>query len=382
MPIPVRHFLAAATAAGLLLLLPIGAAEAQENGNNADRVMIGHVVAGMVGGSIAIAGWLLLQLAFKHKRGKGKTDNIPTQLDGLSCDLQTRMSNVSDLEEKIDQQLSAIVQAMEKRENSQRDAILARLDSRAKDSDAKLENLKDVINRFHSDLQNQSGNASNLVIAKTRKTRTNGSISPPIIIDTSAIIDGRIVKLLKIGLLGLDGRIVISQGVLNELRGLKEPGKIGADNLINLYSNNKLKDRIEVSSAHSDIRIVDDRLCQLTNDTNGILVTTDYELTQQCLDRNLWAINLHSLYKAICPQGNPGDKFYLMLQKSERSKDSAIAYLEDGTLVVLKGAGHLIGRMRWITIDRPWVSERGFRLLFAHLTTPGEETLLQQQETS
>ena len=195
--------------------------------------------------------------------------------------------------------------------------------------------------------------------------------SAPKILDTSAAIDGRIAPLLDSGL--LEGQVIIPQVVLEELQTLADSGKgekrsrgrRGLDGLSALRRN--YGRRVVTNSTRYDGETVDEKLLQLTRDTNGILVTTDYTLAQVGRLRNLQVLSLSELVVALRPAAQPGDQFTLKLVRQGKEPGQAIAYLEDGTMVVVDGAKALIGQSRNVTITGALQTNSG-RMVFGQLS--------------
>ena len=195
--------------------------------------------------------------------------------------------------------------------------------------------------------------------------------SAPKILDTSAAIDGRIGPLLDSGL--LEGQVIIPQVVLEELQTLADSGKgekrsrgrRGLDSLSALRRD--YGRRIVTNSTRYDGETVDEKLLQLTSDTSGILITTDYTLAQVGRLRNLRVLSLSELVVALRPNAQPGDQFHLKLVRQGKEPEQAIAYLEDGTMVVVDGAQALIGQSRNVTITGALQTNSG-RMMFGQLS--------------
>ena len=195
--------------------------------------------------------------------------------------------------------------------------------------------------------------------------------SAPKILDTSAAIDGRIGALLDSGL--LEGQVIIPQAVLDELQTLADSGKgekrsrgrRGLDNLSALRRD--YGRRIVTNSTRYDGETVDEKLLQLTSDTSGILITTDYTLAQVGRLRNIQVLSLSELVVALRPEAQPGDQFTLKLVRQGKEPGQAIAYLEDGTMVVVDNAKALIGQSRNVTITGALQTNSG-RMVFGQLS--------------
>ena len=195
--------------------------------------------------------------------------------------------------------------------------------------------------------------------------------SAPKILDTSAAIDGRIGPLLDSGL--LEGQVIIPQVVLEELQTLADSGKgekrsrgrRGLDSLSALRRD--YGRRIVTNSTRYDGETVDEKLLQLTSDASGILITTDYTLAQVGRLRDIQVLSLSELVVALRPEAQPGDQFTLKLVRQGKEPGQAIAYLEDGTMVVVDNAKALIGQSRNVTITGALQTNSG-RMVFGQLS--------------
>ncbi len=199
-------------------------------------------------------------------------------------------------------------------------------------------------------------------------------ISYPKIIDTSALIDGRIFELFSNGF--LEGKIVIADFVLDELenisndsnanrrkrgrKGLEVVGKlknINPNNFEIFYTNNN-------SSKFTKVGVVDTDLLNLTKFLNGTLITNDYSLSKLANINNIKCLNLTELTKFLKPVLMPGDKLTVEIIKSGEHIGQGIAYLEDGTMIVVDGGEKLRGSKTEVFITHMVQTSAGI-LIFA-----------------
>ena len=186
----------------------------------------------------------------------------------------------------------------------------------------------------------------------------------PMIIDTSAIINGSIVYLLKVDSFEeLKGRIIVHQCVLNELRGLandnrdinrRRQGVAGLENLNELRA--KYQDRIDdICYDPGERQKPDEKLLQLTKDNNGIIVTRDHELAQKCCKQSLRTINVDDLSKALRKENLVGREFEVDLKKQsekdlQEHPEDAVAYVYESRVIV-KNASEYINHRKFIFIN-------------------------------
>ena len=170
-----------------------------------------------------------------------------------------------------------------------------------------------------------------------------------IVVDTSAIIDGRIVDIVKTGF--LEARFIIPRFILNELQTIsdstdhlkRQKGKRGIEILHEL----KKEPNIEVVIHEEDIPDVketDAKLVKLAQILDAKVLTTDYNLNRIAEFQGVKVLNINDLVNALKPILLPGEKLHLKLIREGKEHNQAIGYLEDGTMVVVENARWLIGK--------------------------------------
>lgn len=172
------------------------------------------------------------------------------------------------------------------------------------------------------------------------------------ILDTSVIIDGRIVDLSRTGF--LEGTLIIPQFVLTELQhiadssdGLKRNrGRRGLDVLNILQKEKQMKIRI-VTIDFDDIAEVDAKLVRLGQELKGKVLTNDYNLNKVAELQGVKVLNINELANAIKPVFLPGEEMKILVVKEGNNPSQGVGYLDDGTMVVVEGGKSLIGQ----TID-------------------------------
>ncbi|MCH7823545.1 MAG: TRAM domain-containing protein [Acidobacteria bacterium] len=172
------------------------------------------------------------------------------------------------------------------------------------------------------------------------------------ILDTSAIIDGRIFDITDSGF--VDGTLIVPQFVLNELQQIADSddplrsnrGRRGLDVIRKLQKSPDVD--VQISDLdfpdHSD---VDAKLIELSKQLSGQLVTNDFNLNKVAQLRGIPVLNINELANALKPVVLPGETMTVSLIKEGKEAGQAVAYLDDGTMVVVDNSGHLIGE----TID-------------------------------
>ncbi len=170
-----------------------------------------------------------------------------------------------------------------------------------------------------------------------------------ILLDTSVIIDGRIIDLLKTGF--IDAKLYVPRFVLKELQTIadstepikRQRGQRGLDILKELRSlpgvNVKIHDQEPEGRLDTDAKLV--RLAQILE---AKMMTTDYNLNRVADLQGVKVLNINSLAQALKPVLLPGEKISLKLIREGKEYNQAVGYLEDGTMVVVENARWLIGK--------------------------------------
>lgn len=169
----------------------------------------------------------------------------------------------------------------------------------------------------------------------------------PKLLDTSAIIDGRILEVIRCGF--IDGEILIPQDVINELQIVadandsvkREKGQRGLDVLNQLYDLDYPTRVIHPQKSHSDI---DTLLVKLAQSYHAHVITTDFNLNKVCHVQGIQALNVNDLSEAIKPNVHQGDYLNILLTKMGKEPGQGVGYLDDGTMVVVDNAKQLVGQ--------------------------------------
>lgn len=169
------------------------------------------------------------------------------------------------------------------------------------------------------------------------------------VLDTSVIIDGRILDICKTKF--IEGKLVVPEFVLKELRhiadssdGLKRKrGRRGLDIL------NKLQTEInnEVVIDNTDFKDeneVDIKLLKLAEKIGGMVATHDYNLNKVAILHGVDVLNINELANAVKPIVLPGEEMTIDVVKEGKENNQGLAYLDDGTMIVVENGKHLIGK--------------------------------------
>lgn len=189
------------------------------------------------------------------------------------------------------------------------------------------------------------------------------------ILDTSVIIDGRIADICQTGF--LEGTIVIPQFVLGELQHIADSsdvlkrnrGRRGLDILNRIQK--ELSMNVEIYEGDfEDVQEVDSKLVKLAKLTNGVVVTNDFNLNKVCELQKVSVLNINDLANAVKPVVLPGEEMNVQVIKDGKEQNQGIAYLDDGTMIVVEGGRDYIGKHIEVLVTSVLQTSAG-RMIFA-----------------
>jgi uncharacterized protein YacL len=195
------------------------------------------------------------------------------------------------------------------------------------------------------------------------------------ILDTSVIIDGRIVDLVETGF--LDGALVVPQFVLKELQYVADSpdplkrnrGRRGLDILHRIRKTSGVEVIVsDVDFPH--VKEVDLKLIELARSMMGRIVTNDFNLNKVAQLRGVDVLNIHELANALKPVVLPGELMNVFVVKEGKENSQGVAYLDDGTMVVIDNARSRIGKNLDIVVTSVLQTTAG-RMIFGRLAEQG-----------
>ena len=195
----------------------------------------------------------------------------------------------------------------------------------------------------------------------------------PMLLDTSVLIDGRFNAFCRSGF--LDAPIQVPRFVIDELHRLsdssdrlkRERGRRGLDNLRSLQETPDANVSIEELDAAEGM--VDQELIQLAQKEHLRLVSTDSNLLRVAEIRRIPTLSLHDLAMVMQGQVTPGDTLLLEIVRAGEGEDQGIAYLPDGTMVVVEHAADAIGQPVDVVVTNMLQTSAG-RMVFAKAQPP------------
>ncbi|MBM7865917.1 TRAM domain-containing protein [Heliobacterium gestii] len=195
------------------------------------------------------------------------------------------------------------------------------------------------------------------------------------VLDTSVIIDGRIADICKSGF--VDGTLIIPAFVLEELQHIADSsdllkrnrGRRGLDVL------NKIRKELDVpvqidQRDYDDLAEVDSKLVRLCREISGSIVTNDYNLNKVAELQGVKVLNINELANAVKPVVLPGEEMIVQVIKDGKELGQGVAYLDDGTMIVVDGGKRFIGQTLTVLVTSVLQTSAG-RMIFAK-PKPGE----------
>jgi uncharacterized protein YacL len=194
-----------------------------------------------------------------------------------------------------------------------------------------------------------------------------------VLLDTNIIIDGRILDVCATGF--LDAILVVPRFVLHELQYIADAGDAlkrarglrGLEILKALQKN----PRVEVKIHENDVpecTEVDAKLVRLAQMLPADILTNDYNLNRIAELQHVRVLNLNEVAKALRPVVLPGEKLTVKLVKEGREPEQAVAYLDDGTMIVVNRARRYVGQETDVVVASV-LQTSGGRMAFAELPT-------------
>ena len=194
------------------------------------------------------------------------------------------------------------------------------------------------------------------------------------ILDTSVIIDGRIADIAETGL--MEGTLIVPKFILEELQYIADSpddlrrtrGRRGLDILKRLQQLNRLK----VEFVEDDIPKagVDSKLVALALKLRAKILTNDFNLHKVAELQGIEVLNINQLANAMKPAVLPGETLYVQILREGKSQGQGVAYLDDGTMVVIENARRFIGKEVEVAVTSVLQTTAG-RMIFSEIKNGG-----------
>ncbi|MBE5778718.1 MAG: TRAM domain-containing protein [Clostridiales bacterium] len=219
--------------------------------------------------------------------------------------------------------------------------------------------------------------ASSLLSDEDEETESpfvaKGMNVPCKLLDTSVIIDGRVLDVAKAGF--LEGEIVVPEFVLAELRHIADSGdnlrrargRRGLDVLQKLQK--ELKNPITIEQRdYPDVEEVDVKLLRLCREKDGTVVTNDYNLNKVASVAGLRVMNINDLANAVKPMLMAGEELTVQIVREGKEPGQGVAYLDDGTMIVVDNGRRHVGEEVTVVVTTVLQTSAG-RMIFTKLLT-------------
>lgn len=201
------------------------------------------------------------------------------------------------------------------------------------------------------------------------KSRLQMDASRELLLDTSILIDGRIVDIARTGFIG--GTLIVPRFVLSELHQVADSpdplrrnrGRRGLAKLNELQRDTDIPVRI-IEDDFEDIGEVDNKLVRLAIQRDALLMTNDYNLNKVAEAQEVGVLNVNVLANAVRTVYIPGESFPIHVIQEGRDPDQGVGYLEDGTMVVIANGKRYMDRTINVTVTR-LINQATGRMIFA-----------------
>lgn len=210
----------------------------------------------------------------------------------------------------------------------------------------------------------------NIIIPYVRLRRQDQS-GDVILLDTSVIIDGRIVDICKTRFLG--GKVIIPKFVLRELQQIadstdpikRQRGRRGLE-ILNTIQKESGMDITIHEQDFSETSEVDAKLVMLAKLLEAKILTVDFNLNRVASIQGIKVLNINELANALKPVVFPGEEMHIKLIKEGKEHNQAVGYLDDGTMVVVEDARRLLGQDVKVVVTSVLQTQAG-RMIFTKI---------------
>jgi len=202
------------------------------------------------------------------------------------------------------------------------------------------------------------------------KAKKNGKIADKILLDTSAIIDGRIADISQTGF--VNGTLLVPRFVLEELQHIADSadalrrnrGRRGLDILNRLQKETNIP--VEISDVDIDgVAEVDAKLVKVARSLRCPIITNDFNLNRVAELQGVKVLNINELANAVKPVLLPGEEMQVKIIQDGKELGQGVGYLDDGTMIVVEGGRQHMNSIVEVTVTRVLQTVAG-RMIFAH----------------
>ena len=208
-----------------------------------------------------------------------------------------------------------------------------------------------------------------LLIKSTKNSKTSGG-RRKIYVDTSALMDGRILKIAQTGFLG--DNLIIPRSAIREMQLLAD-GKDSEKRYRARFGMDAVNELERIVFCNTEIledaldrTPVDERLIELAKENHGFILTCDYNLQKVAKTENIDVLNPNELATELRSEFMPGESFKIKIISAGSNPKQGVGYLPEGTMVVVDNTANKIGREVEVTFEKYLQTSSG-RMMFAKL---------------
>lgn len=217
---------------------------------------------------------------------------------------------------------------------------------------------------------------TSMLLWKSPRRYSTRKFEKPIFVDTSVLMDGRILSIAKSGFITSD--LVIPRSVILELQLLadksdhekRERARYGLDVVAELQAFDTVTVRMMDDGKATDG--VDERLLELAKAHHGTVMTIDFNLNKVASVENVAVLNINELAQGLRMMHLPGERFSIELVEKGSDNHQAVGYLPDGTMVVVENASSKLGQVHTVECMRSLQTVAG-KMMFARLVEPSDK---------
>jgi len=229
-----------------------------------------------------------------------------------------------------------------------------------------------IVNKNKEEFFNLAGMIGRLSSLKDKESKPKEKTefeATPKVLDTSVIIDGRILDICKTGF--VEGKLIVPTYVLEELRHIADSsddlkrvrGRRGLDILNALQKEPDIQ--VEINERDfEDIAEVDSKLLKLTEVLGGKVLTNDYNLNKVAQFQGVKVLNINELANSVKPVAIPGEQMKVQIVKEGKEQGQGVAYLDDGTMIVVEGGKKYMTKTITVLVTSVLQTAAG-RMIFA-----------------
>jgi len=201
-----------------------------------------------------------------------------------------------------------------------------------------------------------------------------GAVAIAKLIDTSVIVDGRILEIVESGF--LEGPLVLPRFVLRELQLIADSvdsmkrtrGRRGLEVLAKLQETTTLE---IVDQDYADLSGVDAKLVRMGRERGAKLLTNDYNLNRVAQVEGVPVLNINELAGAVKPVVLPGEELHVTIVRDGKEAHQGVGYLDDGTMIVVENGRRLMGEDTGVQVTSVLQTVAG-RMIFAKIKRPSQ----------